>query len=595
MKVNKVLLRPGFYTIFLLSVFFHSFAQNQVSTGKKPVNLIDYSQLDSIMHKKEYGSITYWDDKRGKEAVLDVKTDKQPRFIYKLSEALPLKGKKNFKKGQVFLLTFEAKSLKSSLETGEAKVNWQLRQAPSHRYDLKFTNSLVPEWKTYYVPFETTIDIKPENFALVLQYGYRPQEFLIRNIRFSAYPQGTDINSLPKTKITYKGMEEDAGWRKKALKRIDKIRKTDFSVRFIRNGKPVSKAKVKIELVQHAFDFGATISSKDVVNNTLAYQKLKEYFNVCVFENDLKIRQWQQPKRRAMTLKALDILKGDGIKVKGHVLIWPGFKYMPKKIKQNQDNPELVKKIILNHVRGILRKTKGKINIWDVINEAYTNKDLQRITGSEKILYQGLRIVKNMQPQAKRFVNEYGIISRGGINREKQKWYYKFVKRLDNRTGGLVDGIGIQSHIGNDLTPPERILEILDYYAKLDKEIGISEFTLDVKDPELRERYTRDFMIAAFSHPAVTQFIFWGMVKNKKEKVDLFNPDGTPGAMGRAFLDLTRNVWTTKIEGQTGKNGKIKGRGFYGIYQYQIEINGKTYKGLLNISQDNTDFDINLY
>ncbi len=595
MKISKVFSNPKIYTFLLLSVFYFSCAQKQINLKNKPVNLIDYSRLDSIMHLKEYGSISYLDDKRGKESVLVVKTVKQPRFIYKLSEALPLKGKKNFKKGQVFLLTFDAKSLKSSLETGEAKVNWQLRQALSHRHDLKFTNSLVPEWKTYYVPFETTIDVDPGSFALVLQYGYRPQEFLIKNIRFLAYPGGTDINTLPKTKITYKGMEKDAGWRQKALKRIEKIRKTDFTVKFIHKGKPLSNAKVKIELIKHDFDFGATISSKDVVNNTLAYQKLKEYFDICVFENDLKIRQWQQPKRRAMTLKALDILKLDGLKVKGHVLIWPGFKYMPKKIKQNQDNPELVKKIILNHVRGILRKTKGKIDIWDVVNEAYTNKDLQRITGSEKILYQGFRIVKKMQPGAKRFANEYGIISQGGINREKQKWYYKFIKRLDNRTGGLVDGIGIQSHIGNDLTSPERILEILDYYAKLDKEISISEFTLDVKDPELREQYTRDFMIAAFSHPSVTQFIFWGMIRNKKEKVDLFNPDGTPGAMGRAFLDLTQNVWTTKTETQTDKRGKLKTRGFYGIYQYQIEVNGKTYKGILNVTRDNTDFDINLY
>ncbi len=581
--------------LIIFGIFFKVFAQKHERSLKSNLeNLVNYSKLDTIIWKKEIGSISYYDEGRGENAVLDIKTIKQPSFIYNLSEAIPIKTKA-FKKGQVFLLTFESKSLKSGLETGEAKVNWQLRQAKSHRDDLKFTNSLMPKWQTYYVPFKATTDISPENFALVLQFGFRPQEFLIKNIRFLAYPEGTDINTLPKTKVTYKGMEKDAEWRQKALKRIDKVRKTDFTIQFKINGKPVSNADVKIELIKHDFDFGATISSKDVVNNTLAYQKLKEYFNICVFENDLKIRQWQQPKRRQMTLKAIDVLKNDGIKVKGHVLIWPGFRYMPKKIKKNQDNPELVKKVILNHVRSILRKTRGKIDIWDVVNEAYTNQDLQSITGSEKILYQGFRITKKTQPQAKRFINEYGIISRGGINKKKQEWYYKFIKRVDKRTGGLVDGIGIQSHIGNDLTPPEKVLEILDYYAKLDKEIGISEFTLDVKDPELREQYTRDFMIAAFSHPNVSQFIFWGMLKNTKEKVDLFNQDGTPGAMGRAYLYLVKNLWTTKIEDQTDRRGRVKFRGFNGVYKYEVKIKDKTYRGLLYLNKDNTNVDINLY
>ena len=587
-------MRHKFTLLIIFSIFFQVFAQHQDHSLKHNLeNLVNYSKFDTIIWKKDIGSISYYDNGRGKNAVLDIKTIKQPAFIYNLSEAIPLKTKA-FKKGQVFLLTFDAKSLNSGLETGESKVNWQLRQAKFHRDDLKFTNSLMPKWQTYYVPFKATTDISPEFFALVIQFGFRPQEFLIKNIRFLAYPEGTDIKSLPKTKITYKGMEKDAAWRQEALRRIEKVRKTDFTVKFIKNGKAVKKADVKIELVKHNFDFGATISSRDVFNNTLAYQKLKENFNICVFENDLKIKQWYKPKRHKMTLEAIDILKNDGIRVKGHVLIWPGFRYLPRKIKENKDNPELVKKIITNHVRSILRQTKGKIDIWDVVNESYTNQDLQHITGSEKILYQGFRITKNLHPNAKRFVNEYGIISRGGINKKKQEWYYNFIKRVDRRTGGLVDGIGIQSHIGNDLTPPEKVLEILDYYAKLDKEIGISEFTLDVKDPELREQYTRDFMIAAFSHPKVTQFIFWGMLKNAKEKVDLFNQDGTPGAMGRAYLDLTKNMCTTKLEEQTDRRGKLKFRGFNGVYKYEVTIKGKIYRGLLYLNKDNTNLDINL-
>ncbi len=40
------------------------------------------------------------------------------------------------------------------------------------------------------------------------------------------------------------------------------------------------------------------------------------------------------------------------------------------------------------------RLQKGKVSHWDVVNEAYTNQDLQTITGSEEILYDGFRTLK---------------------------------------------------------------------------------------------------------------------------------------------------------------------------------------------------------
>ncbi len=589
--MNKI----NFILLFILTIFIHACAQKQnIIKADKTVNLIDYNRLKTIRIDNKYGKIRYIEDNTtGINTIFDFVTLIQPPFIYKLATAIPL-NKQSFQKDQVFLLTFDAKSVKSDLETGEAKVYWQFKQSAKQQDNILVTNSLTPNWHTYYVPFQAGMDISAENLALVIKFGFRPQEFLLKNIRFLAYPKGTKLSDLPKTKITYKGMEKDAKWRQKALKRIDSLRQTKFKIQFIYKNQPVNNTLIHLTLLRHDFDFGATISSKDVVNNTLAYQKLKEYFNICVFENDLKIRQWQQPKRRQMTLEAIDILNNDGIKVKGHVLIWPGFRYMPGKIKKNQDNPELVKKLITNHVRSILRQTKERIDIWDVVNEAYTNQDLQRITGSEKILYQGFKMTNNLQPKAKRFVNEYGIISKGGINRVKQQWYYDFIKRIDQNTGGLVDGIGIQSHIGNDLTPPERVLEILDYYGELNKEIAISEFTLDVKDTELRKQYTRDFMIAAFSHPKLTGFIFWGLLKNDKSKVDLFQQDGTPGAMGQAYLELTRNLWRTKINRKTDRQGVLNAKGFEGIYQYEINIDGQIHKGQLHLNKEKANFIINI-
>jgi len=575
--------------IFYISFFFFLFTacnqnikqagnKHQISTSSG-IDIIDKNKLKYISIDNDFGKIIRIKGETPDSFLHKVITKKQPKFIYNLSTSIPLIKKSGYKKGTVLLLSFEAITQTSSLETGEAKVLWILNQSGSYKHNLEKTISLSPEWTKYYLPFKTTKNISKHDFNLVLQYGFRPQSFIIKNIKFEVFPSGTKISDLPKTKITYSGMEKDAEWRKEAFERIEKIRKGNFTLTITDNGVPVSGAKVRIELVKHDFRFGAALSAQDIVENSLEYRRFKQFFNATVLENDLKIKRWKNKKRREITLNALQILKKDNIDVKGHVLVWPGMRYLPEEVRKNKDHPKKVTNYINNHVKNILRETKGMVSHWDVVNEAYTNKDLQEITGSEKILYNAFRIAKRIQPQAKRFTNEYGIISKGGIDKKKLQWYYDFIKRVDKHTGRLVDGIGIQSHIGSDLTSPAKVLDILDYYSALDKEISISEFTMAIQEPDIKEQYTRDFMIAAFSHPAVTEFMFWGCMYNDRNKVDIFNLDGSLGTMGKAFDGLVNGQWKTKIEDITDKQGKLQGRGFFGAYKYILFYKGKKKTG----------------
>ena len=572
MRIHKCLL------VLLLLNLSVACAQKKTTSHKTEINIVDNTDLIAVRTIKEIGEISILDVHKDEDIIYRFETFKQPKFIYNLANNIPLHTD-TYKKGSIFLLSFQAKSEKSSLETGEAKALWMFKQSPSYKHNLTTTLSLSSEWKMYYVPIQATRDIEKRDLGLIIQFGYRPQSFLIKNIKFEVFPAGTQLSDLPKTKITYQGMEANATWRIAANKRIEKIRKGDFTLQFIKNAKPIAHKNIQITLKKHAFPFGAALGAKDVVDNTRAYQKFKESFSLLVFENDLKIKHWQFPEKREITLQALELTKSDDIKVKGHVLIWPGLNYLTQEIKDNKDNPGIVTTLIENHVRSILQKTKGKVSHWDVVNEVYTNKDLQKITGSEKILYDGFRTVKEKQPNSKRFTNEYGIISKGGIDTQKQQWYFDFIKRVDQNTDGLVDGIGIQSHMGSDLTAPKKVLEILNFYGKLNKDISISEFTMDVQEPEIREQYTRDFMIAAFSHPNVSEFLFWGFVDNKRHKVDIYTPDGKVGVMGKAYFDLVHDQWNTNLSIETNEKGTLKGQGFYGTYEYSLMLNNKLITG----------------
>ncbi|TMM29077.1 hypothetical protein FDT66_11865 [Polaribacter aestuariivivens] len=561
-------------TILVLFIFLTSLIYAQKTpTGE---NLVDYDQLKYIKSKGKGSAVSTQED-----STFLIETKEQPKFIYNFASSIPLQ-KKSYKKDRVFLLSYKAKTEISSLETGEAKILWLFRQSNSYKDNITITQSLSSEWQTYYMPFQTTKYVSKEELALVMQFGFRPQSFLIKDIKFEVFKEGTDINRLPKTKITYDGIAPDAKWRKDALGRIEAIRKGNFSVEIYRDGKPLKNKTIKVQLVKHHFGFGGALDAKNVVSNSLDYQKFKTAFDLVVLANDLKIKRWND-KQKEQTLKALEILNKDHIEVKGHVLIWPGFNYLTPEIKKNKNNPEKVKSIMAGHLDNILKETKGMVSHWDVVNEAYTNKDLQKITGSEDILYSGFIKLAKEYPNIERFTNEYGIISKGGIDTKKQQWYYDFIKRIDENTNNAVQGIGIQSHIGTDLTPPERVLEILSFYAGLGKKIGISEFTMDVQDPEIREQYTKDFMIAAFSHPNVSEFLFWGSTDDERKKVDIFTPEGEIGVMGKAYFSLVHDAWKTNLNGITNQNGIFTERGFYGTYKYSFVDEGILQTGTFEL------------
>ena len=566
------------YLIYLI-LFSYSFSQAQ----NRPVgeNIINTTRIGYLSIKKEDGEVSKIELENNEFQFL-FETKQEPKFIYNLSANIPLL-KSNYRKGTVFLLSYKAKTETASLETGEAKMLWILKQTGDYKGNIESTQSISSEWQTYYIPFEANQYIKKDDLALVMQFGFREQSFLIKDIAFEVFPESTNTSDLPKTKITYQGMEADALWRQEAKKRIETIRKGNFIIQITENGIPVANKEINIKLNKHLFPFGAAVNADDVVEDNFKYKNFKKAFSLAVFENDLKIKSWSREKNRQRTLEAMDILKKDNIQTKGHVLIWPGFRYLTAEVKANQDNPEKVKELVKSHVSEILNATKGKVSHWDVVNECYTNKDLQNITGSEDILYEGFRMAKEMQPNTYRFINEYGIISKGGLDTKKQQWYYDFIKRIDENTGGLVQGIGIQSHIGSDLTSPERVLEILAFYATLGKQISISEFTMDIQDPEIREQYTRDFLIAAFSHPSVVEFLFWGYTENEKKKVDIFKPNGELGVMGKAYFDLVHGEWKTNLNGQTDAEGFAKGAGFYGDYEYSFVHNGELVKGQFNL------------
>lgn len=570
----------NFFLLFILSQTTFSQEIEILNQGEKAVNR---DGLKSLKLTKEIGSFETLE--RENEIIHKATTILKSDGVYHLSVKIPLQSK-NIKAGQPLLISFKAKSIQASLETNEAKVNWLFRQTESSApKDVASKSvSLSANWQTYYIPFKAIHSENLDKTTFTIQFGYSPQIFEIKDIELYVYPLSFDYKKLPYTKITYSGMEDNAEWRIEALKRIEENRKGNFSLFFYKDNQPLQNAQVEIKQIKHHFRFGTAVSTDEILNKEKYFETVKKLFNIVVFENDLKAKKWKNEKNRPSTIQAIDKLNTNDIKVKGHVLLWPGFQYLPDAYEKNKSNPKKIQQLINENYKSILTATKGKIVHWDVLNEAYTNKDIPEIMGSNEVLFDAFKKAKEFDPNAKRYINEYGIISGGGINTKKQDWYFNFISEIDEKTEGAIDGLGMQSHIGTDLTPPTKVIEILNRFEKLNKEISISEFTIDIMDDdELRAKYTRDYMIAAFSNSAVKEFLFWGFYAPMHPKAALVDENYQLTKMGQVYYDLVFKEWMTKSRKTTNELGLVFDNGFYGTYEFIVKKEGKIYQGTFEV------------
>ncbi len=582
--LKPYLLRSAWFAAMAMVLAFCGQLWAQQRLPDTGVNILDAARWKKINYEKQpLGKTSIEVDPDSGHSLMTVETFSHPTFIYELSLKLPLIPR-NLYAGETVLLGFSAKTLHAQLETGEARTRWLLNVSADPRERIEKTLNLSSDWKEYFVLFPISKDVSARDLAMILQFGFPPQKFLVRNLSVWIYGKEINANKLPKTDISYQGMEPNAPWREIADQRIEKIRKRDFELEFFYNGKPLENIPVQIVQKKHHFGWGAALSARELLEDPEQLQHFTAAFNLAVFENDLKIKAWTTPGRKELTLRALDLLKDHEISVKGHVLVWPGFRYLPSNFLKHKNNPRKITAMLASHLNDIIYTTKGRISHWDVVNEAYTNKDLQEITGSEAILFNSFLKLFQMDPGAGRFVNEYGIISKGGLDKAKQEWYKNFIRRIDENTNGLVDGIGIQCHMGSDLTPPVKVLQILDEYAAFGKKISISEFTLSIDDPQVRISYTRDFLRAVFSHPSVEEVLFWGY---HREKADIFTSDWQQGTMGKAFFDLVHGEWKTAFTAETSALGKLSGRGFLGTYEYRFVVDGRLIQGTFELLPEN--------
>jgi len=504
--------------------------------------------------------------------------------------------------GDALLVVAWIRGISGERGRGFVNHNFELGEAP-------FTNlgnqRMAPagEWQQVIIPYQATLDMPRSWYKVNL--GFQAQQVEMGGIAVLNFGESLSVDQLPASThhLDYAGRAPDAPWRVAAQHRIEEYRMAPLEVAVTdQMGNPLADAEVSLRMQQHEFGFGTVVALFTWLQNSPDAQIYRDKilnltgdgrtFNTVVLENAMKWEFWENPNwpgTQTQTVDLVQTLRGAGMNVRGHNLIWSGFQWLPDDIQNNQDNPTYIRQRIEDHIEGIMTREgfQGEIAEWDILNEPVHLTDLSNVFGTEDIYAEWFNLARQYDPNAKQYINEYDIIVNQASNLTLQEQYLQLIRDIE-ADGATIDGIGMQGHFNTTMTAPETVLDLLDEFGELGKKISITEYdTRNIPDT-LAADYMRDFLTAIFSHPSVENFLMWGIYDpiHWLDDAPMFRADWSLKPAGEQFIDLVFNQWWTNADGQTDADGQFSERAFLGTYEVMVTAGGQTITETIELTAD---------
>lgn len=510
------------------------------------------------------------------------------------------------------LLVFSIRSI-----GGSGQVNIFAENATSFDKEVFLNVDVSQEWTHYFVPFKASSTFNPNTLKFGFHLAHQIQTIEIGGYTAMNFGTAVTLADLPNqvNNDQYDGFQADAPWRTTAAENIDKFRKANLTIQ-VKNtdGIAVENAQIEVNMLQHDFAFGSAVTANKIggnnAQNNIYQNKIINLdgkghgFNWVVFENDLKWPAWEDNwfVSNDGVAKAVQWLRGNDIKIRGHTLVWPGANNLPNDINQNQNNLPYIKERIDGHLDAILNYPgiKGEIEEWDVLNEITTNRSIENYfkgkdgyTTGREYLAEIFKKTRALDPNTGLWLNDYVTISTnskpGNGNYDNLKIFTR--ELLD--AGVELEGLGFQGHIGGFPNGIPSVLETLDdFHNEFGLKAKITEFDMPTfVNEETAAQYLGDFLTAIFSHESMDGFLFWSFWDGATwiqggTKSNFFQQNWTANASLDVFVDLVFNEWWTNETITSSAEGVADIRAFKGMYEVVYEANGEVIRDTINLIED---------
>jgi endo-1,4-beta-xylanase len=224
--------------------------------------------------------------------------------------------------------------------------------------------------------------------------------------------------------------------------------------------------------------FGTAVSLNRLSDSTYS-SILNREFNSVTAENEMKIDALE-PQQNQFNFTTADRLitraNEMGAKVRGHTLAWHS--QQPEWMRNMSGTP--LRNAMKNHITQVMTHYKGKIDSWDVVNEAFDDgnggrrdSNLQR-TGNDWI-EDAFKTARAADPAAKLCYNDYNT---DNWSWAKTQGVYNMVKDFKAR-GVPIDCVGLQSHFNSGSPYPGNYRTTLENFAALGVDVQITELDIE--------------------------------------------------------------------------------------------------------------------
>jgi len=357
------------------------------------------------------------------------------------------------------------------------------------------------------------------------------------------------------------------------------------------DGTPIPGATVKVEQLRHDFLFGCNAFMLDQIGDAQREQDYRSRFAALFNYATLGFYWSTYESQRGSpnydyTDNAFEWCQTQGITCKGHPLAWDHPAGSPAWL--TYDLAE-VAQLSTSRVRDIVTRFKGRIDLWDVVNEP---TDLTRFKtpmnawaqslGSTSYASVHLDVARQANPQAALIVNDYRVDSA----------FRDILQTLCVGGNPPFDAIGIQSHMHGGVWPLQDVWSVCDRFANLSLPVHFTETTVvsgpyigpgenwGATTPELEAKqaeYVASFYTTLFAHPAAQALSWWDFSDDgawQGAPAGLLRADMSPKPAYDRLQELIKSEWWTKNQGSTDARGEFATRAFFGRHLVTAEIPG---------------------
>ena len=432
----------------------------------------------------------------------------------------------------------------------------------------------------------TWLDVEPGEWnELSARYLLPEEDYTNVEIYVEGPEPGIDFY-VDAGEIVEVDIDPDA-WKERANERIEELRKGDVQINVVdEDGYPVNNAEVNVVQDRREFGFGTAFSNEGL-NHSEYREFLSENYEWATFENESKW-YWNESSQGNVNYHDADQMyefcEENDLKVRGHCIFWAVDEYVDDWIMNLTDDQ--LWDAIDNRLESVVPHFEGKFLHWDVNNEMLHGDFFKRRLGDEVRSYMFER-ARELDPNAKLFVNDYNVISQAEDNNYKAQ-----IQELQDM-GAPIDGIGVQGHF-DDFVDPIDVESRLDNLAELDLPIWITEYDSQVADESVRADNLERLYRTAFAHPAVEgifMWTFWAGDHWRGADAAIVDQDWTINEAGQRYLDLM-DEWTTETSGVTNFDGVYEFTGFHGDYEIEVVIPGEDPVEEEIVVSSDTDLDV---